>query len=98
MGDAAAMPYALLGLVLSLIGAVVALTRGRAPKSFYAADVYHLTNRSHRRFAALSALFAGGFLAALRWPLLDVPLLAVYTLLLVLYGSSFARGFSGEDE
>lgn len=98
MGDTTATLYALLGLVLSLAGAAVALARGRAPKSFYAADVYHLTPRSHRRFAALSAVFAGGFLAALRWPVIDVPLLAIYTLLLVLYGSSFARGFSGEDD
>jgi hypothetical protein len=98
MRDATGSLYALLGLGLSLAGAMFALTRARAPRSFYAADVYHLTLRSHRRFAALSAAFAAAFLLALRWPQLDVPLLAVYTLALVLYLSSFARGFSGEDE
>jgi len=96
--DATAALYAVLGLVLSLAGAALALTRGRAPRSFYAADVYHMTLRSHRRFAALSAVFVTGFLVALRWPVLDTPLLAAYTLLFVLYASSFARGNSGEDE
>ena len=90
--------YAVLGLVLSVGGAVLALTRARAPRSFYAADVYHMTRRSHRRFAALSAAFGAGFLAALRCPVITVPLLAIYTLLLVLYATSFARGFSGEDD
>ena len=98
MADPTATSYALLGLTLSAGGAVLALTRGRATRSPYAVGVYHMTARSHRRFAALSALFAAGFLLALRLPQLDVPLLAVYALLLVLYASSFARGFSGEDE
>ncbi len=94
-----AVVYALVGLGLSLAGGALALGRARVPRaSFYAAEVYHMTARSHRRFAALSAVFAGGFLLALRWPILDTPLLAVYTLLLVIYASSFARGFSGEDE
>jgi hypothetical protein len=92
------MMYAVLGLVLCAAGGSLALTRVRAPRSFYAADVYHMTRRSHRRFAAVSAAFAAGFLIALRWSILDLPLLAVYTLLLVLYASSFARGFSGEGE
>ncbi len=97
MRDHSSALYAILGLVLSLSGTALALTR-RAPRSFYAADVYHMTLRSHRRFAALSGAFAAGFLGALRWPVLDVPLLTVYTLLLVLYASSFARGFSEDDE
>jgi hypothetical protein len=98
MHDATAVVYTLLGLGLSIAGGVLALTRGRAPRSFYATDVYHMTMRSHRRFALLSAAFASGFLMALFWPVLAIPLLAVYTLLLVIYASSFARGFSGEDE
>jgi hypothetical protein len=98
MRDATAAVYAILGLALSLGGGTLALWRARAPRSFYAADVYHMTRRSHRRFAALSAAFAAGFAASLRWPVINLPLLAAYTLLLVLYSSSFARGFSGEDE
>jgi hypothetical protein len=98
MPDPTGAVYAVLGLALSLGGGALAFWRGRAPRSFYAADVYHMTRRSHRRFAALSAAFGAGFLVSLRWPVLNLPLLAVYTLLLVLYASSFARGFSGEDE
>jgi len=90
--------YAALGLGLSLGGAALALTRARGRRSFYASDVYHMTARSHRRFAALSALFAVASALALLWPVLAIPLLAVYALLLILYLSSFARGFSGEDE
>jgi hypothetical protein len=98
MPDPAAAVYAILGIVLSCGGGGLALWRARAPRSYYAAEVYHMTRRSHRRFAALSAVFAAGFAAALRWPVLNLPLLSAYTLLLVLYASSFARGFSGEDE
>ncbi len=98
MTDSIASVYAWAGLALCAGGAAFALTRRRSPHSFYAADVYGMTERSHRRFALLSAGFAGGFALALRWPILDVPLLAIYVLLLVLYLSSFARGFSGEDE
>jgi hypothetical protein len=78
--------YAIAGAALALAGALLALTRARRPPSFYAAGVYHMTRRSHRRFAAL------------RWPFIVLPLLAIYTLAFVLYASSFARGFSGEDE
>jgi hypothetical protein len=96
--DLTAVVYELLGFVLSLGGGVLALTRLRARQSFYAGEVYHMTLRSHRRFAAISAIFATGFLVALRWQLIGIPLLAIYTLLFVLYASSFARGFSEEDD
>jgi hypothetical protein len=96
--DPTAAVYGILGVALTCGGGALALWRARRPRSFYAADVYHMTQRSHRRFAALSAVFAAGFLLSLRWPALNLPLLAVYTLLLVLYASSFARGFSGEDD
>ena len=88
----------MLGCGLSLGGAALALTRGRATRSFYAVDVYRLSDRLHRRFAFVSGACALGFLAALHWSAVGIPLLAVYTLLLVLYASSFARGFSEEDE
>jgi hypothetical protein len=91
--------YAGIGAALSCGAAAVAFLRSRAARgSSYAEGVYHMTERSHRRFAALSTAFGAGFLAASRWPGFVIPLLAVYTLLLVLYASSFARGFSGEDD
>lgn len=98
MSDPVAAVYALVGLALSASGCVLALWCSRAPRSHYAGDVYHMTRRSHRRFAALSAGFAGGFVLSLRWPALNLPLLAFYILALVFYASSFARGFSDEDE
>jgi predicted Co/Zn/Cd cation transporter (cation efflux family) len=97
MGNAVAVGYAVVGIVVSLVGAVFALSRARAARSFYAADVYHMTARTHLRFAGLSAVFTAAFVAALRLAGLTVPLLAVYALLLVLYASSFARGFSDDD-
>lgn len=89
--------YAITGLVLALIGAFIARRRSRA-SSFYDAQIYHMTSRSHRAFAGVSVAFAGVFVIALRVPVLTVPALAVYTLLLILYGSSFVRGFSDEHE
>ncbi len=96
--DSIGAVYALLGLALSAAGIVLALSRGRAARSFYATDVYHMTSRTHRRFALVSAACALGFIAALRWTAIGIPLLGGYTLLIVLYASSFARGFTGDDE
>jgi hypothetical protein len=90
--------YAVIGIVLGCAGALVAFARSRTPASFYAADVYHMTARSHRTFAIVSAAFAVAFACALIWPVFAVPLLALYTLAIIFYLSSFARGFSGEDE
>ncbi|GAC1590479.1 MAG: hypothetical protein NVS3B28_17490 [Candidatus Velthaea sp.] len=89
--------YAAIGFILAIGGAAFAAQRARGV-SFYAAQVYHMTDRSHRTFTGVSVAFAGGFVIASRLPVLAVPLLAVYVLLLILYASSFARGYSGEDE
>lgn len=91
------MVYDAIGLVFSLAGAALGLLRGRRA-SFYAEQVYHMTDRSHRTFAGVSLAFAGGFVIASRLPSVAVPLLAVYVLLLILYAASFVRGYSGEDE
>ncbi len=98
VADFTSLGYAVLGIGLSAGGVLFALTRARAKRSFYAVDVYHMTARTHRRFAALSAGFAAAFVGALRWPAVIIPALAIYALALILYLSSFARGFSGEDE
>ena len=90
--------YAAIGIGLSCAGALFALVRSRAPASFYAAGVYNMTVRSHRAFAIASVAFAAAFALALVWRPLSVPLLALYTLANIFYLSSFARGFSSEDE
>ncbi len=53
----------------------------------------------HRNIAAISAACAVLFALdhVFRLPI-GVPLLAVYTLIAVLYGASFLRGATGEDE
>ena len=96
--DFTLLGYAVLGIALSAGGVLFALVRARATRSFYAVDVYHMTARTHRRFAALSAGFAAVFVGAVRWPAIGIPALAIYALALILYLSSFARGFSGEDD
>lgn len=88
--------WAWIGIVVAALGGLVALRNARGPvRSFYAAEVYGMSRRSHARFALLSGAFVAAFAAALFLPMLPpIPILAVYTLLLVLYGASFARGFS----
>lgn len=85
-------------MLLGGAGGALAYFRGRRATSFYASDVYHMTERSHRQFAWASVGFVAAFAASLRWDVLAVPLLALYVLALILYLSSFARGYSGEDE
>jgi hypothetical protein len=89
-----------IGAVLALAGTLLAASRAWRPGvSYYESQVYHMTRRSHLRFAAVSALFVLLFAAGGLEPRVPaVPLLAVYTVLIVLYGASFVRGASGEDE
>jgi hypothetical protein len=87
--------WATIGAALAALGALAALVRALRPggAAFDAAG-YGMTRRSHLRFALLSALFCGAFLFAAFVPSVPVlPIVAVYVLSLVLYASSFARGF-----
>jgi hypothetical protein len=88
--------WAWIGTLIAALGGLIALVAALPRvRSFYAAEVYGMTARSHARFAALSAVFVALFIVAALMPALPaVPLLAVYALLLVLYGASFARGSS----
>lgn len=86
------------GIALAALGGAVALIRAAAGAAAgYDAQGYGMTPRSHRRFALLSGAFVVAFLVAARVPALPaIPLLGAYVLALVLYASSFARGFSGD--
>ncbi len=53
-----------------------------------------MTARTHRRYAALGLLFALSIGAARYFHLPTVPLVALLTLVIVFYGTSFLRGFS----
>jgi len=91
--------WAGLGLTLSLFTAVFAWWRSaRGPHDFYSADVYGMTSIAHRRYAAVSLVFAGAFLAALFFRSIPtVPLLAACAFVIVFYFSSFLRGYSDEE-
>jgi len=60
----------------------------------YAEEVYAMTPRAHRRYAALGLLFALSIGAAFFLHLPTVPLVAILTLVIVFYATSFLRGFS----
>jgi hypothetical protein len=93
------MMWASLGLVLSALVAVAAAWRSaRRSTNYYEVDVYGMTPASHRKYAAVSLVFAAVFVAALFTPLVPaVPLLAVYAVIAIFYLSSFVRGFSDEE-
>ncbi len=87
--------WSAIGAILCVAGGLAALLRARHPAgSGYDAE-YGMTRRSHLRFAWVSAAFLAAFgLTALVHALPAIPIVAVYTLLLILYATSFARGFS----
>jgi O-antigen/teichoic acid export membrane protein len=88
--------YAVAGLVLSLAGAALALAFGRRAASYYARDVYHMSDRSHIAFAVFSLGCAIVFAVSLVHDVFSIPVLAVWTLAAVLYGSSFLRGYGSD--
>jgi hypothetical protein len=85
-------------LVLALAVGAFALWRSRlVSTNYYETHVYGMTPQSHRRYAAVSLLFAALFAAAYFVSFIPlVPLLALYVLVAIFYFSSFARGFSDE--
>lgn len=88
----------LVGLVLASLMALVAVVNARRNgTNYYEAEIYGMTPRTHLIAALVSACFAGAFAAAPRWHLPTIALLAVFTLLAILYGTSFLRGFSEQD-
>lgn len=92
--------WSAIGLVLALLltGAAWRQSR-RRPANFYETETYGMTRVTHRRYAAAGCAFAALFLIALAAPILPaVPILAVFAVIAILYGASFVRGASGEDE
>ncbi len=89
-----------IGAAVAGFCALLALRRAHRPcGSFYEVTVYAMSARSHCRFALLSATFTMVFLLGNVWARLPtLPLLAIYTVFAILYGASFVRGATGEDE
>lgn len=87
------------GLVLALFVTAFATWRSRlVSTNYYETHIYGMTVQSHRRYAAVSLLFAVVFaLSYMAAWVPVVPLLAVYVLVAIFYFSSFARGFSDES-
>jgi hypothetical protein len=99
-GEASGM-FVWSGCVLSLVLAAVAWSRSRAPvRSYYEGEVYGLTARTHRRWAGLFALLALAAALTAIWArgAGEIPLLSALALAGILYGATFLRGASGEDE
>lgn len=67
--------------------------------NFYATNVYGMTPAGHRRYAYAGFGLSVIFLASLFWPAIPVAaLLTISTIGAILYGASFVRGATGEDE
>ena len=92
------MVWAVAGIVLSVLVCAAAAYAGRARNDFYSQEMYGMSARSHRRFAFLCLAFAAIFGLAAAWPLVPaLPIFAVFALAVILYGTSFLRGYADED-
>ncbi len=99
-GEAARMLWGWIGFVISLGTALLAFGRSRAPGGFYDADVYGMTPRSHRRYAAIALAFTLAFTATLvvvRNASLVFWLLASAVLFDLFYLTSYLRGAHEDD-
>jgi len=92
--------YGTFGAVIAIIGAALAYRNARGSfRSYYATHVYNVTRRGHMRFVWASVSCALLFLIdRLFFNVIAIPLLALYAVAAILYGSSFVRGATGEDE
>lgn len=87
------------GLVLSIVLVLVAWSRSRAAAgTYYEAQVYGMSPKTHQGYGLAFGGLSVVLLAAIMWPPLALPALSVLALVAILYGSTFLRGASGEDE
>lgn len=92
------MLWALAGVAASILTGTLALRAGRTQRDYHSAESYGMSPHSHRRFAALCLAFAAAFGLAAAWPLVPVlPVYAAFVLAVILYGTSFLRGYADED-
>lgn len=92
---------ALSGVVLSLGLALAAWLRSRArTRTYYEDEIYGMTPGAHRRYALFFAAMGAPFAAGLVLTSIFVEELAGTVLAIgaILYGATFLRGASGEDE
>ncbi len=97
-GEASGM-WLVSGLILSLSLALVAWLRSRSRSTtYYEGEVYGVSSAGHRYYALAFLGLGASLLASSAAPPATVPLLAILALAAVLYGATFLRGASGEDE
>lgn len=85
-------------MAIALVVAAAALRCSRSPGGFYDRDTYGMSASMHRRYAAVSLVFALFFAASslLRLETAGIAGLALYALIAIFYASSFLRGASDE--
>lgn len=78
----------------------IATWRANARGGAYDAGVYRMTARAHRRYAMVFAAFALAFATelVLHSTVAVLVLYTALTLTAVFYATSFARGFTAEDD
>jgi hypothetical protein len=88
------------GLALASFVALAAWRRSQGAGGFYDRETYGMGPSAHRRYAAVSAAFAGFFAVAyaLRAETAGVIALALYAVIALLYATSFLRGATADDE
>lgn len=94
------MLWLAIGFFLAITVAAAATVRSRTRGGFYDHDVYGMDARAHRRYAAVSFVFAAFFGVAYALHLVGagIAALALYALIAVLYAASFLRGATETDE
>jgi hypothetical protein len=94
------MLWSLAGAAAALAIAAAAWRRSRSAGGFYDREIYGMSARSHRRYAALSLLFAGYFAvtAARHLDAAGIAGLALYAVIAVFYVTSFLQGAPDRDE
>lgn len=88
-----------LGIACALTAGLLAFVRSRAPGGFYDTDVYAMTPRTHRTYAAIFAGLAAFFCGTLVLHSQDAATIGFAALVLigVFYVTSFLRGFSDDQ-
>jgi hypothetical protein len=89
-----------IGSLVAVLLAVAACLRSRGSGGFYDRDVYGMTAKTHRLYAAVALAFAAVFAAAAAWfaAAATVWLYAAFVLFAVFYLTSYLRGAHEDDE
>lgn len=94
------MLYSAAGALLAMTVAVAAWRRSCGASGYYDGMVYGMDPSAHRRYCAISIVFAIYFATtlALHWTAAAIAGIAVYATIAVFYAASFLRGASDDVE